>query len=156
MVESASQKEIKAICLSLLTRREHSQLELLHKLTRKGFERTQSQLIIAILAEQEWQSNQRFSESYVRYRINKGYGPIKISYELQQRGIENFDLDAVLFDLADGWLEVLGKVYEKKYSDTRNLRKKEWLKRCRFLQQRGFSIEIINTLFRRLNIQIVY
>ena len=156
MINTESQKNIRECCVRLLSRREHSQQELLDKLAVKGFDRTETQLIVDELAAQGWQSNQRFAESYSRYRIKKGYGPIKIICELQQRGIEDCDLDEVLMDLADGWGEILEQVYVKKYPDDKVLTNKEWLKRNRFLQQRGFSSEMIKTLFRALNIKLIY
>ena len=156
MCDAESQKNIREICIRLLSRREHSQQELLDKLAIKGFDRTETQLIVDDLAAQGWQSNQRFAESYSRYRIKKGFGPIKITCELQQRGIDECDLDEVLMDLADGWGEILEQVYVKKYPDDKVLTNKEWLKRNRFLQQRGFSGEMIKTLFRGLNIKLVY
>ncbi|NOR69417.1 MAG: regulatory protein RecX [Methylomarinum sp.] len=155
-MDAESAKDIRHICLRLLTRREYSQLELLNRLDVKGFSHAESQIIIDDLAEQGWQSDLRFAESYARYRIKKGYGPIKIGYELQQRGIESFDFDTVVFDLADDWDDLLRQVYERKYSDEKTLLSKEWLKRSRFLQQRGFSGELINRLFKVLNIKLLY
>ena len=156
VINTESQKNIREFCVRLLSRREHSQQELLDKLASKGFDRTETQVIVDELAAQGWQSNQRFAESYSRYRIRKGYGPIKIKSELQQRGIEDCNLDEVVMDLADGWGEILEQVYLKKYSDDTRLTNKEWLKRNRFLQQRGFSGEMIKTLFRDLNIKLIY
>ncbi len=152
-IDSTLEKEIRGICFRLLTRREHSYKELIEKLAVKGFDRFESQAIVDVLAEQGWQSDQRFAESYTRYRIKKGFGPIKICFELQQRGIVNFDLDSTLYDLADDWNEIIESVYLKKYSDEKLLLKKEWLKRNRFLQQRGFSSEMISVFFKRFNIQ---
>ncbi|MEE9338725.1 MAG: regulatory protein RecX [Methylococcaceae bacterium] len=154
--KSKSEKEIREVCFRLLTRREHSYQELVNKLTIKGFDRLESQAIVDVLADEGWQSDQRFAENYTRYRIRKGFGPIKISFELQQRGIENFDLDATLLDLADDWNEIIESVYLKKYSDDKLLVNKEWLKRNRFLQQRGFSSEMISVFFKRFNIQLNY
>lgn len=156
MIEIESQKPIKKQCLRLLSRREYSQQELVDKLVLKGFERPDIQVVIDQLAEQGWQSDQRFFESYSRYRINKGFGPIKINFELQQRGIHKFDINTVVVEIADNWIEILEQVYEKKFADNKQMTKDEWLKRCRFLQQRGFSLEMITTLFQQLSIQIVY
>lgn len=156
MCDAESQKNIREICIRLLSRREHSQQELLNKLAIKGFDRGETQLIVDDLAAQGWQSNQRFAESYSRYRIKKGYGPIKIICELQQRGIEDYELGEVVMDIAEGWCEILEQVYVKKYADDTSLTQKEWLKRNRFLQQRGFSGEMIKSLFRDLNIKLIY
>ena len=154
--ELQAPKEVRDACLRLLTRREHSQKELLNKLSIKGFDKSELQIAIDVLAEQDWQSDQRFAESYSRYRIKKGYGPIKIAFELQQRGIEDTHVDPVELDLADSWDEIIDSVYLKKYTDDKKLTHKEWLKRNRFLQQRGFNNDMINQLFKRFNIQLHY
>lgn len=151
-----SEKQIRDICLRLLTRREHSQLELLNKTALKGFERAEIQMVIDDLADHGWQSDRRFAESYARFRIKKGYGPIKISYELQQRGVEYCELETVVLDFADSWCEILERIYRKKYPEDKLITANEWLKRTRFLQQRGFSNEMINTFFKQLNIQLIY
>jgi regulatory protein len=151
-----SEKQIREICLRLLTRREHSQLELLNKIALKGFVRAEIQMVIEGLADNGWQSDQRFTESYARFRIKKGYGPIKISYELQQRGVECCDLETVVLDISDSWCEILERVYRKKYPKDKLITTNEWLKRTRFLQQRGFSNEMINSFFKQLSIQLIY
>ncbi len=152
----AEQNAVKKICIKNLTRREYSQQELLFKLSQQGFDQTISQAVIDELAEQGWQSDMRFAESYTRYRIKKGYGPVKIAYELQQRGVEKFDLDPVMFELADSWFDLLEQVYQGKYSEEKELLNKDWLKRSRFLQQRGFSGEMIKALFQQLEIKLLY
>ena len=153
MIDYESQKEIRRICLGLLTRREYSQQELLIKLVIKGFEQLDSQSVIDDLVNEGWQSDDRFAEAYARYRIKKGYGPIKISYELRQRGIEAFDLEWVVLDLAESWFELLEQVYDKKYAGNNAISFKEWPKRIRFLQQRGFSGDMIKQLFKHLNLK---
>ncbi len=142
------EKEIREICLLLLTRREHSQLELLDKLALKGYERSVTQRLVDKLAEEGWQSDQRFAEAYARFRIKKGFGPVKINYELRQRGITGFDLDAVVMDLAEGWEEVISQIYSKKFTDEGALTQQQRLKRSRFLLQRGFSHEMIKTVLK--------
>jgi len=147
-VDAELAKEIRGFCIGLLTRREHSQKELLDKLALKGYERSATQSVVDKLAEEGWQSNERFAESYARYRIKKGFGPVKIAFELRQRGVMDVDLDAVVLDLADGWLDLLQQLYLKKYAVDETLSQKEWLKRSRFLQQRGFSHEMIKTVLK--------
>jgi len=139
-------KEIREICIRLLTRREHSQRELLDKLALKDFERSSTQLVIDMLVDEGWQSDDRFAESYARYRIRKGFGPVKITYELRQRGIVGFNLDPVVLDLTGSWFDLIEQVYHKKFGDDKPSSEKEWIKQSRFLQQRGFSHELIKTI----------
>ena len=141
-------REIKEACIRLLSRREHSQLELVNKLALKGFERSVTQQVVDVLMTDGWQSDERFAEAYTRYRIRKGFGPVKIISELRQKGITNFDLEPVVWDLSEGWIDLLEQLYYKKYGDNKSLTQKEYLKRMRFLQQRGFSSEMIQKMIR--------
>ncbi|WP_445366464.1 regulatory protein RecX [Methylomonas sp. BW4-1] len=146
-------QQIEAICLRLLARREHSRRELLDKLALRGFDREDVEPVIDQIAEQNWQNDARYAEAYVRQRIQNGYGPMRIRYELQQRGINDADLDAQA-EAQGGWQNVLLDVYSRKYDDEKLLTQNEWLKRSRFLQQRGFSGEMIKRLFAELKIKL--
>lgn len=149
----AQQQKIKAACLRLLNRREHSRQELQAKLAVKGFNQTEIQCVLDELQEQGWQSDQRFAESYARSRLSSGFGLLKIQYELRQRGIKNFDLNAFVAENFGSWQDLLLQVYRQKYPDNVNLTAKECFKRSNFLQQRGFTGAMINKLFRQLNLK---
>lgn len=147
--------QINEVCLRLLARREHSQKELLDKLALRGFSRDQAQPVIDELAEQGWQDDSRYAESYVRFRIRKGYGPICVGYELKQNGIAAFDLESIVQEEAGSWMALLEQVYSKKYNDGTVLDRNEWAKRSRFLLHRGFSGTMISALFDELNIRFL-
>lgn len=146
-------QQIEAVCLRLLARREHSRRELLDKLALRGFNRDEAEPVITEMAERDWQNDERYTECYVRQRIQSGYGPVRIRYELQQRGISDADLDAQA-EQRGGWQNLLLDVYSGKYGDEKSLAQNEWLKRSRFLQQRGFSGEMIKRLFAELKIKL--
>lgn len=134
--------------------REHSQRELLDKLALRGYSRADVEPIIAEFAEQGWQDNQRFAECYARQRMIKGYGPVRIRYELQQRGIAELDIEQLAEDNVGGWLNSLLQIYENKFDQQPKLSRAEWLKRSRFLQQRGFSHDMIKQMCAELKIKI--
>jgi regulatory protein len=148
--EQSAPSPIKDACLNLLIRREHSQKELLTKLTAKGFEADAVLPVISELAAQGWQSDTRYAESYTRHRLKKGYGVLAIRYELKQHGITNFDIDTMLLDITDSWLTLITEVYQKKYHDDNNMSLAERAKRTRFLLQRGFDNRLIQELFNSL------
>jgi regulatory protein len=155
----ADYADIKSIALRYLVMREHSQKELADKIQAKGFAKSDILPVLTELAEQGWQSDDRYAENYARFRIRKGFGPLAIAYELQQNGIKGVDLDAIMGDLADSWLELLAQVYAKKYrpcsAGAERLSRKEWAKRSRFLLQRGFSGESVATLLDHLNTTLI-
>ena len=147
-------REIKESCIRLLARREHSQKELLNKLLVKGLAKDDILAVIDELAQQGWQSDSRYAESYTRHRIQKGYGPIFIAYELRKNGIDAVNFEDIMQKMADSWMELLEQVYIKKYGHDLLLDRNEWAKRSRFLMQRGFSGTMISALFDHLNIKL--
>ena len=102
---------------------------------------------MAELAGEGLQSDERYTESYVHMRRKRGYGPLKIKLELQQRGIPAELVDTYIVFTDEVWLETACQAYEKKFAgkvlDTAN----ERVKRMRFLQSRGFTGDIIKKTF---------
>jgi len=139
----------------LLMQREHSQKELLDKLALRGFTKEDVQPVVEDLADKGWQSDIRYAESYARSRIMKGYGPVRVAYELKQNGVEINTLDQIVQTVAGSWMSLLEQVYDKKYQQDRLLSRSEWAKCSRFLVQRGFSFEMINALFDQLQIKFL-
>jgi regulatory protein len=125
----------------MLMRREHSKLELRQKLNLKDFDDAVINDSLSLLAEQKYQSDERFSEAFILMRFNQGKGPIKISMELKSRGISEFDL--TLYN----WFELAKDVKSKKFGDSRFLDYKEKARQKRFLQSRGFRFDEINQAF---------
>ena len=146
-------RQIKEICLRLLANREYSQQELLEKLSAKGFAYEQVRSILAELASEGYQSDQRYAVSYARQRLQKGYGALRIMHELRQRGITHItlaELEDIAKEVAHSWLTLLTETYHKKYGYSLVMTRLEWAKRFRFLLQRGFSVEQIGTLIKQL------
>ena len=146
--------QIKESCLRFLALREHSQKELLNKCLVKGFDKDEIVAVIEELALQGWQSDSRYAESYARHRIQKGYGPLFIAYELRKNGVEAVNLEDIVQKSAGSWMELLEQVYTKKYGHDPLMDRNEWAKRSRFLMQRGFSGTMISALFDHLNIKL--
>lgn len=148
-------KLIQARAVYLLAMREHGSKELNVKLLQK-FDYAQSEnlpflvdFVISECQENNYLSDERFIESYVRVAIEKGQGPYKIKQELQLKTAE-LDLVNAYLDLDESdWIDVASSVLEKKYGDTRKPKQiKEQAKRVRFLQSRGFSQNQIWKAFR--------
>ena len=132
------QRAIEARCLTALAQREHSRAELAAKL--HGFTSTAIESVLDTLAARGWQSDARFAEAFVRNRLARGQGRLKVRHELEARGIHGELLRNVL-DAAD-WADAARSAYLKKYS-TPATTAQEKVKRQRFLAQRGFSYDDI-------------
>ena len=140
------QSAIRDTALGLLGRREHSRLELHHKLTRRGFDSAAVMGVLEQLMTEGWLDEQRYAEVYASTRADKGYGPLRIQRELRERGIEDSIIDSVLRSLDDFWQPKLNQLCQRRFQSPKNLADKA--KQQRFLRQRGFTFEQINQIFR--------
>lgn len=103
---------------------------------------------MADLAREGLQSDERYTESYIHHRINRGYGPVHIRRELQQRGVTDEMVEHVFDALDVDWTRAIQTVREKKFGSGMPTDFRERSRQSRFLQYRGFSGEQINRLFR--------
>ncbi|MGH8119366.1 MAG: regulatory protein RecX [Gammaproteobacteria bacterium] len=134
--------------LGFLAGREHSALELSRKLKLKGYEAQYVQPVVAELARAGLQSDDRFTESYVHNRLEKGFGPLRIAMELRERGVRDELIDLYLDRSAQEWLERAGKVRQKRFGRNLPATFRDQARQSRFLQQRGFSGDQIRRIFK--------
>jgi regulatory protein len=137
--------------MRLLARREHGAHELAGKLAQRGYQAAEIAELIKECQRLGLQSDLRFVESFCRYRIRQGYGPLKIRQELQARQIERDLIETVLKEEQDNWLSYALAVWHKKYKEQADIPFAELQKRQRFLLYRGFSTEIIANLMAELS-----
>ncbi len=134
------------VAIQLLARREYSRVELARKLQQKSFDSDEIEACLDALAEQSLQSDARFAESFVRSRIARGQGVIRIKGELRQRGIDQETLTAALEAVEEreaiDWFELAKETLARRY-DSPGDTPKERAKRERFLATRGFDFEQI-------------
>ncbi|SFV86326.1 Regulatory protein RecX [hydrothermal vent metagenome] len=124
----------------MLAKREHSCLEL-HKKLAQWYKEDEVTEAIAKLTKENYQSDERFTSEFIQMRFNQGKGPIKISIDLKQRGIEYFDLSEYDF------FALAKEIRIRKYGEQAPKNYKEKVKQQRFLQSRGFGFDEINTSF---------
>ena len=134
--------------INLLARREHSRLELSNKLRTKPYAKNiDLALLCDHLETSGYLSNERFAEMFVYSRILAGKGELKIRYELRQRGISDSLADATLLEAEVNWLNLAKEQREKRFGKTIPKDFKERARQSRFLNNRGFSGQIIRLVF---------
>ena len=148
MTDNTDLIEVRKKAMDLLARREHSAQELRRKLQTREFAADSIDRVLKQLQQDRLQSDIRFTESYVNHRVNAGIGPMKIRFELQQKGIGNALVDEFLEPLAERWDSMMAEQRERKYGPAIPNEFKERMKQARFLQNRGFSPESVMRLFR--------
>jgi regulatory protein len=137
---------IRLISLKLLERREHSSAELRSKLKLRGFRNSDVDPVLRQLEIENLLSSTRFVEQYLHSRTARGFGPLRIRYELIERGIDNVQIEDAMNTWSGNWDRVLSQVYRKKYSADLGCAEPERSKRVRYLLQRGFTMDQIDRL----------
>ncbi len=135
------------VAVNLLSRREHTQLELATKLKQKGFSESAITAAMTLLHQHDLQSDQRYVEDLVRSRMLKGYGPMRIRHDCRQRGVDENLLNDYFASENFDWLHLARTTYSKKYQENQEIDHSEKAKRVRFMQSRGFPSDIIFQLF---------
>ena len=138
MLSNADYAPLKEKALRALARREHSRFELTQKLARFSED---ASLIARVLDECEknrWLDNTRFARAYARSRSQKYYGPKKIAYELQQRGVDKTLIQAVLSSEDFDWTQLAKEAHQRKFGDKEATSWTDRAKQEQYLYQRGF------------------
>lgn len=101
--------------VSLLARRDHSEKELMEKLSRKGYT-DGAEVAIEKLRNSGYVSDERFAKLYVReLRSLKKYGKRRIEQELYRKGIDR-DIISEVLEETDFDESELVTLIERKYS----------------------------------------
>ena len=135
--------DITKLITKYLSIREHSKLELVNKLSKKGFELNDIHESITEFSLKNIQSDERFTEEFLRSRVKKNKGPRLISSELMSRGISESLASSKITEVSDDiWRNHAHKALIKKLKDT-NLSIENEDKIYSFLIGRGFDHKMI-------------
>ena len=168
-------KDVLHRAVDLLSRREHSYLELFQKLKNKDFMSDDIHPVLDYLIEKDYLSDERFAECLLRGRVAKGYGWLYIKNELKQKGVNTQIISQLNKNDEIDWYLQAELAYNKRFghallnvdnldidNDEQNsyvlktkaykAAAKEKAKRIRFLQYRGFSTEQITTALNVSNV----
>ncbi len=132
--------------LDIISRREHSKKEVRDKLLKKFDDLSVIEDVIEKLIKNSLLNDSRYAEMYTRARKRKGFGPKRIGYELNSRGVSE-TLSSIAIEEEGGWLEAAENAFNKKFKDGISLDFKTKLKQKSFLQNRGFSFKEIDSIF---------
>lgn len=140
--------DAREIALRLLTRREHGAGELRRKLEQRGVDRAGAREAIVELAEQGWQSDERFAGQFAADHAARGDGPLKIRAALQARGVKDGAVAQALEALEVDWLGQARHVRRKRFGDELPATADAQARQIRFLMTRGFSASVARTAVR--------
>jgi len=140
-MSAADGTAIRRAAMNLLARREYSQRELRARL---GLRFDADELIAAELRKlsaEGLQSDERFTESFVRMHVGRGHGPLRILRELELRGIDDELARAFVHPRDPRWFDMARAWRRRRFGAAPPGDARERARQMRHLQQRGFSHE---------------
>lgn len=136
--------EVRSKAVVFLSRREYCRQEMVGKLISKGARREHAESVVEQLSTSGLISEERFSKAFIQVRVRQGYGPVRIKYELIERGVADDLATTCLAEWNDSWNQQLTRVIERKYGNRPASSFNEWAKRANFLKNRGFTADQIH------------
>lgn len=137
---------LKGRALRYLSMREHSRMELGRKLSRYAEEGDDVEALLDFLEQNNWLSQERFSESLV-HRRSARFGNSRIMAELQSHGLDGEALQEVKAGLAGTEMARARELWQRRFG-TVATDPAERNKQMRFLMQRGFSQRAVFTALK--------
>ena len=138
--------ELRMRALRLLARREHSRAELARKLGAHAESVAVLDAILRQLIEKRQLSDERYAEARIHW-LSRKYGAARIRQDLKAHGVAAPVADRVS---SAGDLEKARAILARKYRTPATTRE-EKARRARFLQARGFSLDVVQALVVRAN-----
>ena len=132
--------------LALLARREHTRTELQRKLAAQAEDPQALIDLLDALTQRGWLSDARFAAALVHDKQAK-FGTTRLAYELRERGVEASIIREQLDGLKQSELDRARQVWQTKFGILPEDAKAR-AKQMRFLQSRGFSLDVIGKIMR--------
>lgn len=129
--------------VTLLSRKDYSNGEMrrtLHAMTDDGMD---VEVVLQRLREYGYLNDRRIAENMLSRFLRKQYGPVRIRLELRQRGIAREITESVISGSDTDWFQMAAESRSKKFGDSLPSEPKERARQMRFLQSRGFTMDMI-------------
>jgi len=144
-----TEAEIRDIAVRYLSRREYGIEELRQRLLQRGADSGTAEKVVSDLADENLVSDQRFTEMYVRMRIRRLFGPLKIRGELRSRGISDYLIAQEMPQEQEAWFDTAMQWASKQHRGELDYAGRA--KIYRSLMNRGFSHEQANVALDSLS-----
>jgi regulatory protein len=143
-----------AAALRILSYRFNSEGELRRKLAGKNFERETIDAVIDKLRRENWIDDDRFAAAFVRTRVRKGIGRLRIKRELTAAGVSAGIIATAIGENvpAEGERAAAEKLARKKFTLVRRRSDAEAARNkvAAYLQRQGYDTAVVIEIVRKL------
>ena len=138
---------LRAYAFALLAKREYSKQELTDKLNLYALAPEEVGNLIEELEQQHYQSDERVAHLVLSSQIRQGKGPRRIFQALQKKSVDQEYIENELHDI--DWIEQAYQLKVKKFGEEVSKDQKNIAKQVRYLQYRGYDMDVIFKAIRR-------
>lgn len=133
--------KLRSYAYRLLGRREYGKTEITDKLLQYAASEDEVNQLVDTLIEYNYQNDERYAQQLFRSHVLKGQGPQRIKQKIQQKSV---DLELINEQLENtNWLAEAYELKVRKFGKEVSKDQKERAKQVRFLQYRGYDLDII-------------
>lgn len=134
---------------------ERNHREVKEKLFSFGLYKDQVEGLISILIQEDYLNEERYAMAFARGKFRmKGWGKIKIKYELKQQQISDYCIKKALNSIdEEEYIKTFTKVFDNKMKNLKS-EKNSFIKKKKlqnFLLQRGFEAFLISEKINKTN-----
>ena len=136
----------------MLSRRDHSELELRQKLAQRQCPPEEIDAAIEHCLFRNWLDDKRFAEMLLRHGASKGHGWHRICLDAKRKGISASLMEMAQENQQHDWFELAKELATRRFgnNDDGSLPTVDFKQRAkwtRYLQSRGFSFDQISYAF---------
>jgi regulatory protein len=128
---------MRAFAYRLLGRREYSVFELDQRIRQKWPDADVVAELLDALVEENLVSDERFTESFIRSRVQRYQGPLKIKAALRGKGVSDSLIAGELDNYSGQWTDMAKEWLSRQHSGPLDFDSRK--KYYRRLQNRGFT-----------------
>lgn len=131
-------KDAKMIAMRYLLRREHSRVELMQKMLRKGVDEVIAEQACDVLEDKDFLSDMRFAQAFINTKARAGYGQTWIAAALRSKGLTDVVAASAFDECGIDWYAVAAEALERKQRQAKGLGRQKYVA---FLLRKGHRHE---------------
>ncbi len=142
-----SENELYDYAITLLAKKDYSSGSLRRLLSKLTEKEEYVDCVVRRLSDNHYLNDTQLINNLIDKHIKKRHGPTRIKQEIRQKGFPQELIEQKIEESGIDWYSMAKEARIKKFSDTPPAEQKEKAKQIRYLQYKGFSMDMIFEAF---------
>ncbi|MBG6243311.1 MAG: regulatory protein RecX [Candidatus Symbiopectobacterium sp. Dall1.0] len=142
-----SEKELYDYAITLLAKKDYSSGSLRRLLSKLTEKEEDVDRVVRRLSDNHYLNDTQLINNLIDKHIKKLHGPTRIKQEIRQKGFPQELIEQKIESSGIDWYSMAKEARIRKFSETPPTEQKEKAKQIRYLQYKGFSMDMIFEAF---------